>query len=119
MNPTTTEPPISPQPDFAEFRKVRSALDQTLTEIRSGRRLERVVSSIESFLTSQVARLDKAIEECNAAVENDNIVKRILADFEKEKAAWDECRQREILRLQRAGEELIKGWEQLEIERER
>lgn len=92
-------------------------LERTLAEIRSGRRLEKIVASIQSFLNSQVARLDKSIAECNRAIENDRIVQNILADFETEKLAWEKDRQAEIARLQAAGEELIKGWEQLESER--
>jgi hypothetical protein len=101
---------------FAESTNGQS-LDRTLTEIRSGRRLQKIVSSIESFLLSQVTRLNNALEECNQAVENDKIVQRILAEFEKEKQAWEANRQAEILRLHEAGEELIRGWDQLDEER--
>ena len=94
-----------------------TSLDRTLTEIRSGRRLEKIVASIQSFLNSQVTRLDKAMAECNRSAENDRIVQRILTEFEVEKAAWEESRQAEILRLQAAGEDLIKGWQKLENER--
>ena len=90
---------------------------QTLNEIRAGRRLEKIVSSIESFLNSQVARIDAALEQCNQAVENDKVLQRILADFELEKQEWEVGRQQEIHRLQAAGEDLIRGWEQLESER--
>ena len=107
----------NPTPILPGGESDSQSLDRTLTEIRSGRRLEKIVASIESFLNSQVARLEKAIDECNQAVENDKIVQRILAEFEVEKAEWEESRQQEMLRLQAAGEELIKGWEQLEDER--
>lgn len=114
INSTPNQPIGLPiDQDFAD----RQSLDRTLTEFRSGRRLEKVVSSIESFLLSQVTRLDAALEECHRAVENDLIVQRILADFESEKQAWEVNRQAEIMRLSAAGEELIRGWEQLEQER--
>ena len=90
--------------------------DQVLSKIRSGRRLEKIAESIESFLDNQVARLEKAMLECESAAENDRIVQSILASFEKEKLAWEEMRQLEIARLSRAGEELIKGWASLEAE---
>ncbi len=92
-------------------------LDQTLTEIRSGRRLESIVSSIESFLNGQVERLEKAVDDCNRSVENDKIVQRIKAEFELEKQEWEQQRQSEIIRLSTAGNELATGWEQLELER--
>ena len=119
MNTSIAKPGIgeSVPPNFTEDGSVHSSLDRTLTEIRSGRRLEKIVVSIESFLNSQVARLDKAIAECNQSVENDRIVQGILAEFELEKAAWEKSRQQEIKRLQAAGEELIKGWKNLENER--
>ena len=93
------------------------SLDRTLTEIRSGRRLESIVASIASFLDGQIERLEVAINECHKAVENDKIVQRILADFELEKLAWEESRQAEIVRLQASGAKLIHGWEKLENER--
>ncbi len=108
-----------PQSSDLSFEKPANgqSLDRTLTEIRSGRRLQKIVSSIESFLLSQVTRLNVALEECDQAVENDRIVQRILTDFKKEKQAWEANRQAEILRLHEAGEELIRGWDRLEEER--
>lgn len=114
----TEKNPNEPNPvSIAESGSIHPSLDRTLTEIRSGRRLEKVAASIQSFLNSQVARLENAIDECNQSIENDKIVQRILAEFEVEKAEWEESRQAEILRLQAAGEQLIQGWEQLENER--
>jgi hypothetical protein len=115
LTPIATAEPTG-MPDF-ERNADRQSLDRTLVEIRSGRRLEKIVSSIQSFLLSQVTRLETALEECSRAVENDRIVQQILADFESEKQAWEVNRQAEILRLTAAGEELIRGWEQLENER--
>ena len=43
-----------------------ATLDRTLAEIRSGRRLEKLIASIQGFLNGQVARLDKALDECQA-----------------------------------------------------
>ncbi len=119
MNTSSVESEVHESPPDRGASEVSfpSSLDRTLTEIRSGRRLEKVVASIEGFLNSQVARLDQAIAECNQSIENDRIVQKILADFEIEKAAWENSRQAEILRLQAAGEELIRGWEKLEDER--
>lgn len=95
----------------------RAQLDRTLNEIRSGRRLEKVITCIESFLNSQISRLEKGLAECERAAGNDKIVQRILSDFELEKQAWEAERQIETLRLKEAGEKLILGWEQLENER--
>lgn len=119
MNTTIAESGLNnlTQDSVAGENSSPSSLDRTLTEIRSGRRLEKIVASIENFMYSQITRLDKAMAECNQAIENDRIVQKILADFELEKAAWEEKLQAETLRLQAAGEELIKGWEKLEDER--
>ena len=103
-------------PSQGETPELRS-LDQKLTEIRSGRRLEKISASVESFLNSQVSRLETVLDEIQRAEENDKIVQRILADFEEEKLAWEERRQAETLRLQKASEKLINGWQQLEDER--
>ena len=93
------------------------AIDQTLNEIRSGRRLGQIVSSIECFLLGQIDRIEDSIEECNRAVENDRILQNILREFELEKKAWEESRQAEARRLQLAGEDLIRQWEELESAR--
>ncbi len=93
------------------------SLDRTLTEIRSGRRLEKIVTSIENFLHNQILRLDKALDEFRLAQNNEKILQKILKDFETEKLQWDEARNSEILRLSDASEKLIEGWQQLEDER--
>lgn len=91
--------------------------DQMLVDIRSGRRLERIVASIQNFLEMQVSKVDDTISQCEMAVENDIRVQARLADFEQEKRAWDENRKQEITRLSQASDELAKAWEKLETER--
>ena len=93
------------------------SLDRTLTEIRSGRRLEKIVKSIENFLHSQISRIDKAVEECRLAENNDQILQKIRKDFEQEKLEWEETRNSESLRLIEASDKLIEGWKALEDER--
>jgi hypothetical protein len=115
--PQSTASALSESPVDDEAHSTPQSLDRTLTEIRSGRRLESIVASIESFLDGQIGRLELAINECNKAVENDKIVQRILANFELEQRAWEENRQAEIVRLQASGAKLINGWEKLENER--
>ena len=119
MNPTSTQTAIAQlkRMPLDDRHSGPQSLDRTLSEIRSGRRLEKIVSSIESFLLSQITRLDTALEECNRAVEDDKCVQRMLADFQLEKQAWEVNRQSEVQRLSTAGEELTRGWEQLEEER--
>ena len=96
-----------------------SQLDQTLSEIRSGRRLEKLVASIQGFLNGQVARLDKALDECQAAVDNDRIMRTVLASFETEQKQWQEKCEAESKRLKAEGQKLAEGWKELEDERRR
>jgi hypothetical protein len=93
------------------------ALDRTLSEIRSGRRLEKLIASIQGFLNGQVARLEKALDECQAAVDNDRIMRTVLANFETEKKVWQERCDAEANRLKLVGEKLAEGWKELEDER--
>ena len=93
------------------------SLDRTLVEIRSGRRLEKIANSIESFLHNQVARLEEALRQCQQAENNDKILQDILSNFELEKKKWEEQRQAEIRRLDQASKQLSLGWQQLEDER--
>jgi len=91
--------------------------DQVLSDIRAGRRLERITSSVQSFLEVQVSKVNAALEQCEAAVKNDRLVADRLADFEKEKRVWESARDTEIKRLSVASDELAKAWTQLETER--
>ena len=93
-------------------------LDRSLVELRSGRRLEKITASIESFLLNQVARLNKSLDKCKQAVDQNEILQRIMADFERQKESWEKERQAEINRLIEAGDNLIQGWKQLEQERQ-
>ena len=92
-------------------------LDRTLLEVRSGRQLEKICSSVESFLCSQLTRLEDAVNQCQLAMENDRIVKQVLADFESNKRTWEEQRACEMERLNQASNRLAQGWVQLENER--
>lgn len=92
-------------------------LDQTLDEIRTGRRLEKIVSCIENFLQSQIIRLDEGLHECKRLIENDKIVKQILSDCQREKQVWESEKENQIQRLELANKKLAQGWEDLENER--
>lgn len=126
MNTTIdTTPPIeSPdsangyQPHARDFGKPMT-IDQSLTELRTGRRLEQVTTRIGSFLQSQIARIEESLAECEKSVNQNQIVQRIIADFEQQKADWESQRDAESKRLYEAGERLIAGWQQLEDERQK
>ena len=100
-----------------DSRNDDSQLDQTLSEIRSGRRLEKLIASIQGFLNGQVARLDKALDECQAAVDNDRIMRTVLASFETEKKQWQQKCEAESQRLKAEGQKLAEGWKELEDQR--
>ena len=91
--------------------------DQQLADIRSGRRLERVVDSIKHFLEMQVTKIEQTLAGCEAAVENDRRLQQRQAEFQEEKHQWAKTREIEITRLSIAGDELAKAWAQLETER--
>lgn len=116
MNETTTSAPKTNE-SSSTMLPSSGARDKILNEIRSGRRLDKIVSSIENFLNNQVEKLEQAIEECEKSAGNDRIVQEILKRHEDEKRMWEEERQSETIRLSQAGEELIKAWGQLEEER--
>lgn len=111
-------PSIAPPSSGPVFNST-ALVERSLAELRSGRRLEKVAASIESFLLSQVARVEKSLAECEAAVGQNQVVQRILADFERQKEVWERERQAEIKRLFDASEKLARGWKQLEDERQK
>ncbi len=94
------------------------SLDNTLKDIRSGRRLNRIASSISSFLLHQMDRLEAELDRCQKAADNDQVVQRMLTAFEKEKLEWEAARAAEIERLNDATEKLASGWEKLESEKQ-
>lgn len=91
--------------------------DHLLADIRSGRRLERVVDNIKQFLDMQVDKVEHTLGQCEATIEKDRMLQKRLAEFEKEKHQWSQTRMFEIERLSAAGDELAKAWAQLENER--
>ena len=105
------------EPSLANPQEKPVSRDQMLAEIRSGRRVERIVVNIKHFLEMQVARIDQTLTGCEAAVENDRRLQQRLAEFEEEKHQWAKTREAEIARLSIAGDELAKAWAQLETER--
>ncbi len=115
MRPSVENPDLEyPPPNSAD----QQSLVRSLAELRSGRRLEKVTASIESFLFSQVLRLNESLDQCKLAVDENEIVQRVMANFEQQKADWENDRQAEIRRLSEASEKLIASWEQLENERQ-
>ncbi len=97
-----------------EGERMPGSLDQTLVEIRSGRRLEKVASSIENFLLSQLTRLEKELDRCQHAVNNDAIVQRAKLELVNCKLQWEAERDAEVLRLHEASTQMVAGWKQLE-----
>ena len=108
---------VTPEPSGAIPEEVAGSRDQMLADIRSGRRLERVVESIRSFLDVQVEKVDQTLASCEAAVQKDKQLRKRLAEFQEEKHQWDQIREAEIARLSITGDELAKAWIQLETER--
>ncbi len=102
----------------SDLTESMQSLDRSLAELRTGRRLEQVAAGIETFLLSQITRIEASLEQCQASIGQNQIVQRVLADFEKQKIEWEEQRQLESKRLFEAGEKLIRGWEQLESDRQ-
>ena len=94
-----------------------SNFESSLGELRVGRRLQQVTSSIGSFLDSQLAKLEKALVQCKNAELQNEVLQRIIAEFEQQKIDWEQTRVAEEKRLFAAGEKLIEGWKQLEQER--
>lgn len=90
---------------------------EILGELRATRRLEQVASGIERFLRGQFSRLEKAITECERAAEHDQIVQRMLVEFDQQKKEWKHQCEEETARLKLAYEKLMEGWKQLEDER--
>ena len=93
--------------------------ESELGELRLGRRLKKLTSSIESFLQIQLSRLNTAMRQCEKAEEQNELLRRMFADFENQKRDWQLKQLAEEQRLFEAGEKLMRGWEQLEIEKQK
>ena len=95
-----------------------SNLDNSLGELRVARHLEAIATSIETFLCSQVDKIDSSLTQCQEAFTQHRLLQERIIEFENQKAAWDESQRVETQRLFEIGEKLIAGWEQLEKERQ-
>lgn len=94
-----------------------SSLSQTLDELRASRRLQKIVTSIESFFQIQLNRLQEVADECQRVAGKDASLQQMLAEFEEEKHQWKIACQQEVARLSVAGERLVEGWNELEVAR--
>ena len=94
-----------------------TAIDSSLDELRVSRRLQNVTVSIESFLHNQVQRLETALQQCEKVEQQNEMLKRMFAEFEKTKRDWEKMRLQEEQRLYEAGQKLVFQWEQLETEK--
>ena len=93
--------------------------DKTLDEARSGRRLTKIVNSIQSYLNNEISKLETAIEKCQQAADNDRVLQHLRMELENERQSWEADRDAEAKRLHDASEKLIQAWQQLEEERRR
>ena len=88
--------------------------DNTLARIEVSRKLAEIAASIESFLIGQSEKLQRALNECARAVDENQKLQTMLREFEERKLQWEQERQSELKRLNLASEKLTKGWQQLE-----
>ena len=88
-----------------------------LNDLRLGRRLKSVTTSIESFLQNQLLKLETAMDQCAKVEQQNEMLKRMFAEFEKNKRDWEKHRLLEEQRLYEAGQKLVRGWEQLDVEK--
>lgn len=104
----------------AQDLNVESASFETeLGDLRLGRRLKKLTGSIESFLQIQLSRLNTAVLQCEQAEQQNELLRKMFADFENQKREWQLKQLAEEQRLFEAGEKLMRGWEQLEIEKQK
>jgi hypothetical protein len=80
----------------------------------AARRLRAVASHIDSFLAGQLQRLSDAMHVYTKVKTVAEAVRRLFADLDAERQAWEAQRDAEIDRLQRASNSLIGAWEQLD-----
>lgn len=78
------------------------------------RRLRAVTAHIDSFLAGQLQRLSDAMHVYTKVRSEAEAVRKLFADLEAERQAWEAQRDAEIDRLQRASHSLIVAWEQLD-----
>lgn len=92
-------------------------LDHALVELRAIRSLEAVSAGIEKFLNSQIDKIESALQHCQEAFTQHELLQQRIIEFENDKATWDATQKSETQRLFQIGEKLIAGWDQLEKER--
>lgn len=102
-------------PSQTTSTSVESASDVHIHDLTdAARRLRAVASHIDSFLTGQLQRLSDAMHVYTKVKTEAEAVRRLFADLDAERQAWEAQRDAEIERLQRASNSLIGAWEQLD-----
>ncbi len=78
------------------------------------RRLRAVTRRIEAFFESQARKLEFAMGQVNDMQSEYDIARRLSADIERARMAWQDERQLEMARLTEASRALEKAWHELE-----
>ena len=99
-------------------RKDTANFDNALGELRAVRNLEAVASSIDTFLSGQIEKIEASLRKCQEAFTQHRLLQERIIEFENRKDAWDAAQKLESQRLFEIGEKLIEGWDQLEKERQ-
>ena len=97
--------------------ETRTKLDTSLGELRAVRKLERVASSIRTFLAGQIEKIDEAIKAIDEVNRQQQTFRQEWETFEQKKRDWKKTQSIESDRLYEAGQKLIQAWEQLEAQR--
>ena len=89
-------------------------IDQSLSAIQTARRLQKIATNIDNFFRSQIDRIEKHLEVCHSEQDRVQEVRDQCLALQQQKEDWSRERTLEVDRLNRACNQLIEGWRELE-----
>ncbi len=85
-----------------------------LTDV--ARRLQLIACGVDGFFAGQLQKLSDALQVYARIKAEADTVHRLLAQFESDRQQWQTQREAEINRLQRASENLVRAWEEIDVQ---
>ena len=79
-------------------------------------RFQKLATRIEAFLSSQLRRIDEALQLSESKYVFDATAKRAANELEEERQRWEQQRQKECEQVRQQQQLLVDAWENLEAE---
>jgi hypothetical protein len=92
---------------------------QAAADPSAGAELQALIERIEDYLRQQIRRLERTIDPTCSVAAEEQAVRELIADHERERQEWESERHKERARLDEEANLLLDAWGRLEAEHRR